>query len=351
MMVYFFTFLLLSAPVVSIPDAPPHARSLGWNKFWNNVVNWFSNLVDTGKKVWNHLGLDQVFPELTKALDKVIESLKVTFEDLGNGVQFIIDTAKGFWKDTTEGIKGKKPVEQIMQIIKNIDDIADCDYYTFEMMIDVKCDIDRPAFVTAVEALFTKYAAIVTLVDQGGCDNDVLPLEVEFDINISQGTDSVPDFKKALEKFIPSDESSLAAFLADEQPDKALSVEPSFCEAYEAGRAEFTEATQNVIDLSKEVAELIEAAKEEGKAAGGAVWRFFQKFIRIFKKDPVQEKKEKKEAELRAAEKKQAHGANTILAASQECAEGVMRGPSRKDNGEPVCDMSRRRLRSIVVVV
>jgi len=348
MIAYFLCFLLLSAPVVSHPDAPP-ARNLSWNKFWSNVTSWFGNLVDTGKKVWNHLGLDQTFPKLTEALDKVIQACKTTWEDLGRGVQFLIDTTVGFWKDTTEGMKGKKPMEAINQLIKNIDDIVDCDYYTFEMMIDTHCNIDRAAFIAAITAIHSQFSPIVTLVDQGPCENDVLPLEVEFDINIAtdEGKAAIDDFKKALEEFIPSDESTLEPFLAASQPDAALSVEPSFCEAYEAGRKEFTEATENVKELAEELAELVEAAKEESKNT----WSFFQRFIRIFKKDPVQQKKEEKEAELREAEKLQAHGANTILGASEQCAEGTMRGPKRKDTGEPICEMaSRRRLSKSVVV-
>merc|ERR1711959_552213 len=130
-------------------------------------------------------------------------------------------------------------------------------------------------------------------------------------------------------------EATLEPFLTAEQPDAALSVEPSFCEAYEEGRKEFQEASENVRNLVEEVADLIEAAKEEGKATRS----FFRRFIDIFKKDPVQEKKA------------QAHGANVILGATTMCAEGTMRGPRRKDNGEPVCLMESRRLSRKIIVV
>lgn len=339
-----FALLLLAAPVHSRPEES-HERNLGWNKFWSQVTDWFNKIVDTGKKVWDHLELDVHFPKLTEALSKVIESCRTTFEDLGQGVQFIIDHAVGFWKDTTEGLKGKTPVEQIKQIIKNVDDIADCDFYTFEMMMDVKCDIDRSAFVSALEALHN--GSLVTLVDQSKCNDGVQALEVEFDIDITDGKDRIPAFKTALEQFKPSQEATLEPFLTAEQPDAALSVEPSFCEAYEEGRKEFQEASDAVRNLVEEVADLIEAAKEEGKATRS----FFRRFINLFKKDPVQEKKEQKQAELNAAEKAQAHGANVILGATTMCAEGTMRGPRRKDNGEPVCLMESRRLSRKIIVV
>jgi len=341
----FFVFLLLSTPVTSQPESPKE-RQLWWSNFWNGVTEWFNNIVDTGKKAWDALELDVVFPKITDALDKVIEHCKTTLKDIGDGVQFLITYSTSFWKDTTEGLAGKTALEQIEQIIKNVDDIANCDYYTFEMLMDVKCNIDRPAFISALAAIHSSFDPVVTLVDQSGCSNAIQPLEVEFDINITtdEGRNAVPEFKQALEKFKPAQEAALEPFLSDQQPDAALSVEPSFCEAYDEGRKEFEDASENVRNLTEELNELIEAAKEEGKAAGGAVWNFFQRFINVFKKDPVDEKKEQKEAELREAKQAQEHGANAILGASQMCADGTMRGPRRRDNGEPVCRMEGRRL-------
>jgi hypothetical protein len=349
-----FALLLLVAPVVSQPDAPPQERKLWWNKFWSGVTDWWNGAVETGKKVWDSLELDVLFPSITKALDKVIDACTVTFEDIGSGVQLLLNYSTSFWKDTTEGLAGKDAIQQILQIIKNVDDLADCSLYTFEYLMDVQCDIDRPAFISALQAIHSKFNPIVTLVNVGECENGVQALEVEFDIKIDtqEGLDSVPEFKKALEKFKPSEEASLTAFLTNDQPDQALSTEPSFCEAYEAGRKEFEEATENVATLAEEVAELVEAATEEGKAAGNAIKNFFQRFINIFKKDPVQEKKEAKEAELEAAKKTQAHGANTILGASEMCAEGTMRGPLTKETHEHVCSTDGgRRLRARTIVV
>lgn len=353
MIAFTFALFLLASPVISAPEAStvisaPDSpeRELWWSSFWDTVTNTFNTIVDTAAKAWDALELDVVFPKLTDALEKVVESCKTTFADLGEGIQFIIDYSTSFWHDTTEGLTGKDGLEQIHQIIKNIDDIADCDFYTFEMLMDIKCEVDRPAFVGALEAIHTVFGVIVTLVDQGACINGVLPLEVEYDINITTeaGRASVPEFKKVLEQFRPEQESSLSPFLSESQPDATLSTEPSFCEAYDAGRQEFEEASENVKKLTEEVKELIEAVKEESKN----VWSFFRRFINIWRKDPVKEKKEQKEAELQAAKKSQAHGADTILGASTMCANGTMRGPKRRDNGEPICSTASRRLYTIV---
>jgi len=175
-----------------------------------------------------------------------------------------------------------------------------------------------------------------------------LPLEVEYDLNITteEGKNAIPEFKSELEKFKPTEESTLVSFLTENQPDAALSTEPSFCEAYDEGRKEFEEAGENIKTLTEELIELAEAAKQESKN----VWNYFQRFINIFKKDPVDEKKEQKEAELKVAQEAQTHGANTILGASQMCADGTMRGPKRRDNGELICSMeSRRRLNRVFV--
>merc|ERR1711918_125446 len=104
-------------------------------------------------------------------------------------------------------------------------------------------------------------------------------------------------------------------------------------------------STKSVEELTKEVAELVEAAKEEGTKNAGAVWKFFQRFINIFKKDPVQEKLEQKKAELEKAKKVQSHGANAVMGASEMCNNGEMRGPLKKADNERICPVdSGRRL-------
>jgi len=239
----------------------------------------------------------------------------------------------------------------------NVDQVLDCDVNTYEVLMDVKCGVDMNAFVTALKAVAdAQFGADqiknLTIAEQEACEGEMAyhPVEVEFDISTDKSDFIENTFKPWLANWQPSQEESLKAFLTEQQPDGAVSSQVTFCEAYNAGAAEFREASESIAELVEEIKELVDAAKEEGSQTRS----FFARLWRFFKRDPLDDKIEAKKAEKREAEKKQEHAMKTVMGVIDQCNNGTVRGPlSNKGDhqGEQVCPKTTRRLSVKNIVV
>jgi len=328
-----------------------HGRKLWWNAFWEKTTKIAKDVIDRARGIWNHIGLDKTFPKLTEALEDVIDAAGEVWNDLHRGLTQFIGHATSFWKSATEGVNdNKSALDNFRQILINVDQVLDCNVNTYEILMDVKCGADKGAFVAALKAVADaqfggEQIKNLTIAEQEACEGDMAyqPVEVEFDISTDKSDFIENTFKPWLANWEPSQEESLTPFLTEQQPDGAVSSQVTFCEAYNAGAAEFHEASKSVADLVEEIKELVDAAKEEGSQTRN----FFARLWRFFKRDPLDDKIEAKKAEKREAEKKQEHAMKTVMGVIDQCNNGTVRGPlSNKGDhqGEEVCPKTTRRL-------
>jgi hypothetical protein len=342
---------LLAAPALGQPEL--HERSLSWNSFWNTSTKIFTDVTDKAKNIWDNLGLDKHFPKVDEALDRIIDQTSDVFSDLKGGLETFGGHATDFWKGIVEGVSGNRtPVDNVINIIRNSDQFFACDTNTYEILIDVICGVDKSALLQTIKQIAAEklgdQISAISLAEQEPCTGDMefQPVEVEFDVSADK-EDFIEEFKQKLANWKPAQEAALVpAYMPAQQPDGAVSTELTFCEAYNSGAAEFTAATDSIEELSEEIAELWKAAQEESQK----IKDWFSRFSNIFKKDPVEEKLEQKNAEKALQEKNQEHGMKAVMAAIEKCNNGAMRGPKAKDMMN-VCPKTTRRLLKGVVVV
>jgi len=362
----FTVFLLLVTPSVAEPHksvAEPHkedvhGRELAWD-FWTTVQAAYAakGVIEKGHQLWKFIGVARKFPKLYEVLEDVVDAAGEVWNDLHRGMTQFFGHATTFWKSAMEGVNGNKSAQDnFRQILINVDQVLDCDVNTYEILMDVKCGADKGAFVAALKAVADaqfggEQIKNLILTEQEACEGDMVyhPVEVEFDISTDKSDFIADTFKPWLANWEPSQEESLTPFLTEQQPDAAVSTQVTFCEAWDAGKKEFDEASESIADLAEELKELYGLVEEIQKmvdAANGEESQTRNFFARLFKRDPLDDKIQAKKAEKREAEKKQEHAMKTVMGVIDQCNNGTVRGPlSNKGDhqGEEVCLKTTRR--------
>merc|ERR1712224_872228 len=280
--------------------------------------------------------------------------------DLKNGVQDVFDKFKNLGESIVEGYNPNGDwIANVATIVANVVQAVDCSTDTFEVLVAVKCDADTQALEAVLLSLWNAKSNInnrierIDVVDiHDPCPaSGVHSMEIEFDVRVrGTGIDSAAmnafikdDLKPELVKKDNWDiekVTSLAPFLPamDDDYQFVVNFQPDFCEAWDAGATEFTEATDSISDLKDRVDELTKQFNEARDQVSWW-WRMFWKW------DNIGELEDARNA-LRSAQNNQEHGASIAMAALEHCANGEAAGPHVGDAGERFCTAAAgRRLR------
>jgi len=350
--------LLLAAPVVSQPEAA-QPRML----WWHHVENAWNTVVDGAAHIWNSFGLNNTFPALTDALESFVSEGWQFINDLKNGVTGVWQQFQALGQNIVAGYDPNGDwLANVQTIIANVNQVVDCSTDTFELLVDVKCDADTKALEAALLSLWNAKSNIdnriesIDVVDvHDECpESGAHRMEIEFDVRVrGEGIDSAamntfindtlkPELVKK-ENWNIATETSLAPFLPalDDSFQFVVNLQPDFCEAWDAGATEFTEATATLEELRQRVNELT----EEFNAARQQVswwWRMFWSWNKQGELDDARNS-------LQSAENNQEHGAKTVMGTMSKCINHQVHGPQTEAGR--FCDQvggGRRRMQSHV---
>jgi hypothetical protein len=355
MFAFNIALLLLAAPVVSQPEAA-EPRQL----WWHHVENAWNSVVENVGHVWDSFGLDRTFPKLTEALESFVNEGWNFITDLKNGVTSVVDKFRNLGESIVEGYNPNGDwIANVATIVANVNQAVDCSTDTFELVVGVKCDADIQALEAELLSVWNAKSTInnriqsIDVVDvQDPCPaSGVHLMEIEFDVRVrGDGIDSGAmnafiegDLKPELVKESNWDiatETSLAQFLPamDDDYQFVVNLQPDFCEAWDAGATEFTNATASIAELKDQVNTLTD---EFNKARDQVSWwwKAFWKWENIGDLEDARNT-------LRSAEHDQEHGASIAVAALNHCANGQAVGPHVGEAGERFCAAAAgRRLR------
>lgn len=289
--------LLLAAPAVAQQETAK-TRQL----WWHHVENAWNTVVDGAKHVWSAFNLHNTFPDLTKALDSFVSEGWQFLTDLKNGVTDVIDKFRNLGESIVEGYNPNGDwIVNVATIVANVNQAVDCSTDTFELLVYVKCDANTQDLEAellrlwnAKENIKNRIESIDVVDSPDPCpDSGVHQMEIEFDVRVrGEGIDSAAmnafikdDLKPELvkkENWDIATVTSLAPYLpeSDDSTPFVVNLQPDFCEAWDAGATEFTEATDSIADLKKRVDDLTHEFNE----ARGRVswwWRMFWKWENI----------------------------------------------------------------------
>lgn len=346
--------LLLAAPVVAQPEeAKP--RQL----WWHHVENAWNTVTSGAAHIWNSLNLNNTFPALTDALESFVNEGWQFINDLKNGVQSVVEKFRNLGESIVEGYNPNGDwLANVATIVANVNQAVDCATDTFEILVDVKCDADTQALEAALLSLWNAKSNInnriesIDVVDiHDPCpDSGVHRMEIEFDVRVrGDGIDSAAmntfindDLKPELvkqENWDIATETSLATFLPamDDSYQFVVNLQPDFCEAWDAGATEFTQATQTLEELRNRVDELTHEF-EEARGRVSRWWRWIWTWPRQGELDDARNA-------VRDAENLQQHGASIAMDQLNRCANGEVHGPKDANGERSLCGAEARRLR------
>jgi hypothetical protein len=247
----------------------------------------------------------------------------------------------------------------VATIVANVNQAVDCSTDTFELVVGVKCDADIQALEAELLSVWNAKSTInnriqsIDVVDvQDPCPGSGVHLmEIEFDVRVrGDGIDSAAmntfindDLKPELvrkENWDIATETSLAPFLPamDDSYQFVVNLQPDFCEAWDAGATEFTQATETIEELRNRLNDLTREF-EEARGRVSWWWRMFWSW------DRQGELNDARNA-VQDVENLQQHGASIAMDQLNRCANGEVHGPKDANGERSLCVASEgRRLR------
>jgi hypothetical protein len=349
--------------VVSQPSSDK-GRELWWSSIrdaWNNVkdrvTDAWGNVKDRVKDAWNSWDLDETFEDIKDALEPLVQVGIQFLRDIGSSVRTVWNQVRALGDGILDGFNPNGDLADNMRtIIDNVRQVTNCDTDTFEVLVHVKCDADLKALEAEVLQLWNNKTAIanriqsVDVVDvHDPCTaSGVHRTEIEFDIKVKgDGVDSdemltfikdvlKPELGKASNWDIAA-HPTLAPYLPQMDANYAFDVarQPDFCEAWNAGVTEFSDAVDTIQGLRT----IVSALQGQYDKALADLWFWMRPFFRFNKQAELDEAT----TNLQKAESAVEHGADVALGALSQCAKGQSVGP-KIAGGARFCNAHPNRL-------